>query len=286
MKLPGLPSRYLVDTSLRDGEQSPGLALSVPDKVRIARILDRLGIYEIEGGIPAMGDMEQQALRGMKQVCRHARIAAWNRMSFHDLRLSMACAPDILHISVPVSPLQIHDKLHQTENWVTQHMRQVVLFARQEKYEVTVGFEDASRAKTAFMLQLAHILHELGVSRIRLADTVGVLLPSETYALVRELSVESGMPIEFHAHNDFGMAAANSIAAAQAGAAYIDTTAGGIGERAGNCAMGQLLEAGAALYDFGVVVSLALDAEKVVQEILLHHSLPASDCSSLSGSQS
>jgi homocitrate synthase NifV len=258
---------YIVDTSLRDGEQSPGLALGSRDKVAIAKLLDGLGVYEIEGGIPAMGKIEQAALWGMKSVCHRARIKAWNRLSLQDLRMSMECSPDVLHISVPVSDLQIQKKLQKNRRWLEKTMRECVDFARGQDYEVTIGFEDASRAELGFMAELAMILKNMGVSYIRFADTVGILTPVGAYEKINVLREAAGMEIEFHAHNDLGMAVANSVAALQAGARYIDVTLGGIGERTGNCALGDFVETAALLFDTGIDLSAARAAEAAVQNI-------------------
>lgn len=243
---------YLVDTTLRDGEQSPGLALGSRDKITLAQVMDELGVYIIEGGIPAMGKVEQQALYGMKSVCQRARIAAWNRMSIEDIRCSIECEPDILHISVPVSERQIFRKLGKDHDWLENTMLECVDFARSQGYAVTVGFEDASRADRAFMIHLGTLLHQHGVYYLRFADTLGLLTPGETFEQVQQLHKGSGMDMGFHAHNDLGMATANAVAALQAGASYIDTTLGGIGERAGNCSMGQFIEAVSLEYDLPI----------------------------------
>jgi len=234
---------HIVDTTLRDGEQSPGLALSSRDKMILAQRLDALGVYEIEGGIPAMGTLEQEAVKGMSLLCRRARIAAWNRLSLQDIEASIACSPDIVHISVPVSDLQIQKKLQKDRDWIERSVRECIAYARERGYAVTAGFEDASRADMQFMIRLGRQLKEQGVSYLRFADTVGILTPQETYDKIKTLRDASAMDIEFHAHNDLGMAVANSIAAVQAGARYIDTTLGGVGERAGNCSLAEFLEA-------------------------------------------
>ena len=258
---------YFVDTTLRDGEQSPGLALGSRDKITLAQVLDELGVYIIEGGIPAMGKVEQQALYGMKSVCQRARIAAWNRMSIEDIRCSIECEPDILHISVPVSERQIFRKLGKDHDWLENTMLECVDFARSQGYEVTVGFEDASRADMAFMIHLGTLLHQHGVYYLRFADTLGVLTPGEVFDQVRQLRQGSGMDLDFHAHNDLGMATANAVAAVQAGASYIDTTLGGIGERAGNCSMEQFIEAVSLEYDLPIGCDAVRECEMVARDI-------------------
>ena len=258
---------YLLDTTLRDGEQSPGLALGSRDKIILAQLLDELGVYAIEGGIPAMGRIEQEAVLGMRSVCRKARIAAWNRMSVEDLKISMACEPDILHISVPVSDLQIEKKLQLDRVWLEKEMLECVDFARGHGYEVSVGFEDASRAELPFMIHLGVLLQSYGVLYIRFADTLGLLTPGETYDKVLALRQGTGMEVEFHAHDDFGMAVANSIAAVQAGARYVDTTLGGIGERAGNCSMAKFIETASLDYNLPIEFGEVKKSEAVARDI-------------------
>ena len=229
--------KYIVDTTLRDGEQSPGYALTKEQKIFIAQNLDEAGVFQIEAGIPALGNYEKETLCVISDICKKAKISAWNRLSEEDIRHSFDCRPDIIHISAPVSYAQIYTKLHKNKAWIQKQLMTCVELARSNGFEVTVGFEDASRADTTFLVGLTSALLEMGVKRVRIADTVGVLTPSRTYKIISDLISYTGIEIEMHAHNDLGMAVANSISAAHAGADYIDTTLFGIGERAGNCDM-------------------------------------------------
>jgi homocitrate synthase NifV len=246
------PPRYIVDTTLRDGEQSPGLAMSIEQKLEIARLLDEAGVYQIEAGIPAMGRMEIETISRIMQNRKNSKISAWNRLRLDDIRKSMDCAPDIIHMSVPVSYVLIYSKLNKNKTWVTKNLVTCVEYALSGGYEVTVGFEDASRADITFMIVLAKQLKDMGVNRIRFADTVGVLSPSRTYSAIRDIVENTGIEVEMHAHNDLGMAVANSIVAAKAGSNYIDTTIFGIGERAGNCDFLKFVHAASGMYDLGI----------------------------------
>lgn len=224
---------YIVDTTMRDGEQRAGLAFSVADKIACAHLMDEAGIDQIEAGTPAMGREEQEAIYGMMQMRRRVRISTWNRLSEQDIRASLSCRPDIIHIGVPVSDIQIHEKLHSSRTKVEDQMKRCAALALQTGCEVTLGFEDASRADCTFLLHMAHQAALLGVRNIRYADTVGIAHPSKIAGEVALLS--EVIPVECHVHNDLGMAVANSLEAAKAGAQYVDTTFCGIGERAGNC---------------------------------------------------
>lgn len=261
--------RLLVDTTLRDGEQSPGYAMTREEKTAVARLLDRAGVYQIEAGIPAIGSYEKDTILAILQDREHAKISTWNRMNPADIRHSFDCAPDIVHVGVPVSYAQIYTKLHKNKTWIQKTAMACVGMALEKGFEVTVGFEDASRADPSFLLALAAELGKLGVRRVRLADTVGVLNPSRAFHMVSELISYAGVEVEIHAHNDLGMAVANSLAAAKAGAKYIDTTVFGIGERAGNCDMKQFISVVQIPFSVAVSRAAAVRVEQRTEKILL-----------------
>jgi homocitrate synthase NifV len=258
------PVKHIVDTTMRDGEQTPGLAMSKEQKLRIARILDSAGIYQIEAGIPAVSSIEMDTIRAIMEQRRHSKISVWNRLVLDDVKKSVDCAPDIIHISAPVSYVLIYSKLNKNKAWISKKLEACVDFAKSRGFEVTIGYEDASRADITFMASLARQLREMGVDRIRYADTVGVLSPSRTYQAVREIIDYSGIDVELHAHNDLGMAVANTILGAKAGADYLDTTVLGLGERVGNCDFLKLVNAASDLFEMGLS---KLDAASVQRDI-------------------
>ncbi len=232
----------LVDTTLRDGEQAPGFAFSHSVKVRFAHLLDAAGVYQIEAGVPAMGAAEKQTIRAIMDVCLRARVSVWNRLKLDDIRHSLDCQPHIIHVCCPVSERQIQGKLQSTRREVLKTLVRCIALAGHEGATVSVGLEDASFAEGAQLHEVAHILSQEGVRRVRLSDTVGRYVPEQVRVAVGTLC-DAGLEVEMHAHNDFGMAVANSWMAVRAGAQYVDTTLWGIGERAGNCAMQVFLEA-------------------------------------------
>jgi len=246
------PLKHIVDTTLRDGEQSPGYALSKEQKVFIAKLLDDAGVFQIEAGIPALGPYEKDALCEIVDSRKNAKISVWNRLNESDIRHSFDCRPDIIHISAPVSYAQIYTKLRKNKAWIIKQLSVCIDLAKSMGYEVTVGFEDASRADITFLSALASAVMEMGVKRVRLADTVGVLMPSRCFGMVKDLIGCTGIEVEMHAHNDLGMAVANSIAAGKAGADYIDTTLFGIGERCGNCDMKKFICASEAVFSLKI----------------------------------
>jgi homocitrate synthase NifV len=225
----------IVDTTLRDGEQKCGIALSMEDKLRMATEIDSLGIYQIEAGIPAMGGEEKESIYKMMGLNLNSKVSAWNRLRVEDIKHSIDCRVHMIHIAVPVSEIQINTKLRKDKNWIINNAISCIYYARSNGYEVSVGFEDSTRAEIPFLEKLLHFCQKEGAARIRLADTVGILSPMKTYELVKKIKSLSPLPIEIHSHDDFGLALANSLAAIKAGAEYVDCTLDGIGERAGNC---------------------------------------------------
>jgi len=240
-KTPVLRRPAIVDTTLRDGEQAPGVAFTLKEKVTIARMLDLLGVEVIEAGTPIMGEIERESLRAICSLGLRARVTSWNRLLLADIRSSIACGVRDLHVSTPVSDLHIKEKLGKNRQWVLDCLVRAVRYARDYGCRVSVGAEDASRADFNFLLEFALLAQEAGVERLRYADTVGILEPFTTRRQMGELVNNLSIPVEFHGHNDFGLATANSLAAFWAGAAYISTTVGGLGERAGNTSLEDML---------------------------------------------
>ncbi|MDF2613432.1 MAG: isopropylmalate/homocitrate/citramalate synthase [Clostridia bacterium] len=260
--------KYIVDTTLRDGEQSAGIAFDEKDKVKLAKLMDEIGIYQIEAGIPAIGNVEKRALLKIMENRKNALISAWNRMNVEDIKHSIECSPDIIHISAPVSYVQIYSKLRKNKQWLRNSLMECVYYALDKGYKVTVGFEDASRADISFIVSLGVMLKEMGVSHIRYADTVGVLTPHNIADVTRTIIRLTEMDVEIHGHNDFGMAVANSLEAAKNGAKYIDCTFLGIGERAGNCDFIKFIKSSDSILDCGISKKEALEVQKEVYSLL------------------
>jgi len=230
------------DTTLRDGEQTAGVVFSRQDKIRIARMLDSIGVREIECGIPAMGREERAGIRALVDLGLNARLIAWNRAVIPDIQASIDCGVAAVDISLPVSDIMIHGKIRRNRDWVKEQLKLALNFAKRHDLYVSVGGEDASRADHGFLEEMMRITLEMGGDRFRFCDTLGILDPFGMYDRIRALrEALPHLPIEVHAHNDFGMATANTIAGIRAGAAFANTTVNGLGERAGNAALEEVV---------------------------------------------
>ncbi len=249
---------YVTDTTLRDGEQSAGVAFSGEEKVVIARMLDGLGVHEIECGIPAMGNEEQRVVISIVKLGLAARLMTWNRAVISDVEASLRCGVSAVAVSLPVSDLQIANKIAKTRNWVFHKLRSAVGFAKREGLYVCVGAEDASRADEDFLAEFGSLAEGCGADRLRFSDTVGQTDPFILFDKVSRLKLRINLPIEIHTHNDFGLATANALAGIRAGAAFVSTTVLGLGERAGNAALEEVVMAISHLYgiDMGLDMSL------------------------------
>jgi len=253
---------YIVDTTLRDGEQTAGVVFANKEKIRIAKFLDELGVDQIEAGIPTMGGDEKEAITAICKLGLKASIMGWNRPVLKDIEESLRCGVDAVAISISTSDIHIEHKLRASREWVIENMVRACEYAKKEGLYVSVNAEDASRSDMDFLVQFGLAAKQAGADRLRYCDTVGILDPFTTFERVKELRERVGIEIEMHTHNDFGMATANALAGVKAGARFVGVTVIGLGERAGNAALEEVVMALKHIYgiDLGFKTELFREA--------------------------
>jgi homocitrate synthase NifV len=238
-----VPEIKIDDTTLRDGEQTAGVVFSNHEKLRIAQLLDQVGVHQIEVGIPAMGGDEKECIKTIVDLGLKASILAWNRAVIEDIKHSLDTGVSAIAISISVSDIHIEHKLKKDRHWVLESVKKSVDFAKSKNLYVSVNAEDASRADFDFLVEFGQVAKAYGANRLRFCDTIGVLDPFQTYEMIEKLRKELDIEIEMHTHNDFGMATANALAGIKAGATWVNTTVCGLGERAGNAALEEVVMA-------------------------------------------
>ncbi len=244
---------YLIDTTLRDGEQAPGVVFSPFQRLRLAYLLSEAGVKELEIGNPAMGAEECRVMGEIAKLDLPLRLTAWCRARKEDIDQACQTGVESVHLSFPVSSLHIRIMKSSTRK-VLELAAELIPYAAKRFEFVSVGAQDASRAERRFLHRFARIAHRAGANRLRLADTVGVWNPIQARSAFAALKKkEPGLELGFHGHNDLGMATANAVAAILGGANSVDVTVNGLGERAGNAPLEQVAMA--------LKVSLGLEME-------------------------
>jgi 2-isopropylmalate synthase len=264
----------IFDTTLRDGEQSPGFSMNTEEKIRVARQLAVLGVDVIEAGFPIASRGDLEAVRMVAREVRTVPIAALARARKDDVNAAIEAlepaASSRLHIFLATSDLHLQAKLHMTREQALEAIGSMIRFGRQHVGEVEFSAEDAGRTDIDFLCQVCRIAVDAGATTLNLPDTVGYAVPEEYGAMftrIREyLGDPQGITLSAHCHDDLGMAVANSLAAVRAGVRQIECTINGIGERAGNAALEEVV----------VALSVRKESFGVTTNINLQHLFPTS----------
>lgn len=241
----------IFDTTLRDGEQSPGCSMHLSEKLDIAEALEKLGVDVIEAGFPASSDGEFKAVQAIASVLKKTAVAALCRCKKDDIDKAYQAIKDAvkprLHVFIATSPVHLEHKLHLTKTRALEMIDESTRYARSLCEDVEFSFEDASRTDLEFLAQATETAIRAGASTINIPDTVGYRTPAEMMNIVSYLldNAEDAKDaiISVHCHDDLGLAVANSLASIEAGARQIECTVNGIGERAGNAAMEEIVMA-------------------------------------------
>jgi 2-isopropylmalate synthase len=270
---------FIFDTTLRDGEQSPGCSMTVPEKLRMARKLVELGVDILEAGFPIASDGDFEAVRTIASEFPDVRVAALARACTLDVeRAARALEPSRrprIHTFIATSDIHLRYKLRKSRQQVLEEAASAVALSRRYVEDVEFSAEDATRTEPDYLIEVCRAAVEAGATTINLPDTVGYSLPEEFGALVAKVAQALGdsVIISVHCHNDLGLATANSLAGVRAGARQIECTINGIGERAGNCALEEVVMAMKVRHDLlpyetGIVTEQLYPASRLLASLI------------------
>jgi 2-isopropylmalate synthase len=236
-------SRFIkiLDTTLRDGEQTPGVSLTLEDKIEIAQQLSKLGVDIIEAGFPSSSEGERKVVKEIKQLGLNSQICGLSRCTRKDIDAALECDVDLVHVFIPTSPVQMKHAVNMTPEQVLSSAVDSIEYVKKHGVKCEFSPMDATRTEMPFLRQICTAAQDAGMDSLNVPDTVGCMIPRTTFELFKELKTFIKVPISAHCHNDFGLAVANSLAAVEAGADQVHTAINGLGERAGNAALEEVV---------------------------------------------
>ena len=260
----------IFDTTLRDGEQTPGVTVTPEQKIQVAMKLDELGVDAIEAGFPIVSQGEMQAVTTIAKQGLNAEICGLARTIEADIDAALRCELKYVHTFIATSDIHMQYKLKMTREQVLEKAVSAVEYAKKHGLQVEFSAEDATRSDRAFLIQVFKAVKEAGADRIDIPDTVGYATPQYVAELVREVSDSTMLPVSVHCHDDFGLAVANSIAGINAGAACAHVTINGLGERAGNASLEEFVMGLQCLYQrkHGIKTELLYETSKFVSNTM------------------
>ena len=258
----------IYDTTLRDGEQTPGVCFSLEDKLQIARKLDQFKIHQIEAGFPIVSEREKESVKAIANEGLDATILGLTRTKPADIDAALDCDVDGIITFVGTSDIHLDHKMHITRQDAINLCETAVDYAKDHGLFVAFSAEDATRTDIEFLKRIYSKAQECGADRVHIADTTGAITPQGIDYLVKELVKDIDIDIAVHLHNDFGLAVINSITGVLAGAKAVSTTVNGIGERAGNASLEELIMAMKILYgkDYGFKTKYIKELSDIVSK--------------------
>src|SRR4030043_1741908 len=259
----------IFDTTLRDGEQSPGVSLTFDDKIEIARQLSMLGVDTIEAGFPISSEGEKKAIKEIAKAGLKTEICALARTTKCDIDAAIECDVGTVHTFIPTSPVQMKYAVGLTPEQVLAATADSVEYVKKHGLKCEFSPMDATRSELKFLKQVCKAAEIAGADMLNIPDTVGIMIPRTMYKLIEEIKKAVNVPISIHCHDDFGMAVANSLAAVEAGAAQVHATINGLGERAGNASLEEVVMALHMIYKFktGVNTRLLYSTSRMVSTL-------------------
>ena len=264
------PSDVMIyDTTLRDGEQTPGVTITTDEKITIAEKLDKLGVDVIELGFPAASLGEQKTFKEASKLGLNAQISGLARALTKDIDKAIDADADYIHTFIGTSPLHRDYKLKMSKEEILDKAVTAVEYIKDHGIIAEFSCEDATRTELDYLLKVFGAVQDAKVDKINVPDTVGVTRPGKMNELITNLRQEINVPISVHCHNDFGLAVANTLAAIEAGAKQAQCTINGLGERAGNASCEELVMAIESLYNIktGIKTELFYEISQLVERI-------------------
>lgn len=234
---------FVLDTTLRDGEQTPGVSLKSEEKLELARALDALGVDSIEAGSAITSQGEQQAIKEIAAAGLNAEVSSYARIKKKDIDICIDCGVDCVFLVSPTSKLHIKHKLDITQEKLLEKTLDSLQYCKDHGLTVDLCCEDGSRTDIEFLKELLQKATEQKVDRFTVADTVGILTPEKIAELFSPLSEKARIPLGVHCHDDLGLATANTVEAVKNGATSVNVTINGLGERAGNAPLEEVVMA-------------------------------------------
>ena len=247
----------IIDTTLRNGEQAAGVVFSKHEKIRIAKMLDEIGIPEIEIGTPAIGPLEREIIKEIASTDVKCRLFTYCEASPENVKIAAKCGVNNIVLNISTSDLHIKVKYGKNRTWVLNQLRESISAAKEYGMAYIVSAEDATRTDLEFLLKVLNLVKKRDAYRFRICDTVSRLDPFRTFLLINTILNTVDFPVEVYNHNDFGMSTANAMASIRAGAVSLVTSVSGIGEGTGNAAMEEIIMALKYLEDVDLGINTA-----------------------------